>query len=240
MGSTSVVYRHKVFLRGVEVTTNAMRNTFKQGRTRTFRTEGEKIFQLWSEIVPEWYMEQINGVFFRGEVSINGTRYLLNETLFEKVDECLKQWSPAATFKESCYQSFSCEADPCADPPETCCDPVVINATVDTVSNESEGSGFPPAPSVVVPVIVIQGNVGGTIDVTGTSDPVTGIANGSSVVTCLGFYNKRVLVMRGGMIIPGIDPGGGGSYYTKNDTDTFITFFYPLVTDEAIYIETIP
>lgn len=241
LGDSSVTYRHKVFLRGVEVTISAIKNNYKQGRTRTFRTEKEKIFLLWSEIIPEWYLEDVDAVLFRGEVSIDGTNYLLNETAYEKVDECLKQWKPIATLKESCYQSFSCEADPCAEPPEECCDPVVINAVTNIITEESQDSGYPPAtPDDIQPTIVVHAVVDGTVITTGTVAPVTGFTSGSTVVSCSGFAGVRVLIMRGTLPLPGVNPGGGVSYYTKNIGDAFITFSDPLVNGEFVYIETIP
>lgn len=138
LGDTSIVYEHKLYLRDVEVTLQSIKNTFKQGRVRSFRTEKERLFQFWSELVPEWYMPTIDAIFYRGEVFVGGTKYLINETSFEKLDDyCLKSWKPSATFKESCYQSFSCEDDPCTIviPPITCCDPVIESVSV------TEGGG---------------------------------------------------------------------------------------------------
>jgi len=136
MGDLTVVYKHELYLRGVEVTLNAIKNSFKQGRTRNFRTEKEKLYQFMAELVPEWYVSEIDAVFYRGEVWVGDTKYLVNETQFEKVEDCKRMWKPTATFKESCYQSFSCELDPCAAPVEECCDPSGINATV--VWNDNE------------------------------------------------------------------------------------------------------
>ncbi len=239
LGNTSVTYKHKVYLRGIEVTLQNYKNVFKQGITRTFRTEQERIYQFWAELIPEWYMEQVNGVFFRGEVNIDGTRYLLNETLFEKVEECLKQWKPTATFRDSCFQSFSCEDDPCAEPPEECCAPVFLSATVGSIADESSDSGFPPAGNDDDTIVVVQSTIGGTTLVTGTGETFTGLTDGSSVVSSPALVGKRVFVMRGLLPVPGIDPGGGGQYYTKNEADNFITFSQPLVDDEFVYMETI-
>lgn len=239
LGDTSITYRHKIFMRGIEITLASIKNSFKQGRTRTFRTEKEKLFQFWSEIIPEWYLVEVDSVFYRGEVKIGGIRYLLNETLYEKPDECLKQWLPKATFKESCYQSFSCEDDPCALPPESCCDPVIIGVAVDTIAEESQSSGLPLPPPEPGSIIVIQSVIGGVTTVSGTVSPVTGLSNGSTVVSCSDFDGVRVMIFRGTLPLPGINPGGGGSYFTKNLADTFITFSDPLVTNEFVYIETI-
>lgn len=132
MGDTSIVYKHELLLRGVEVTLTAIKNSFKQGRTRNFRTEKEKIFQFWSELIPEWYLPEVDAIFYRGEVFVGATKYLVNETQFEKVEECKKSWKPWVTFTNKCLQSFSCEIDPCAPPviDETCCDPLGVVGSV--------------------------------------------------------------------------------------------------------------
>jgi hypothetical protein len=131
MGDTTVNYRHQLFLRDTEVTLSAIKNSFKQGRTRNFRTEKEKIYQFMAELVPEWYIDEVDSVFYRGEVYVGTTRYLVNETQFEKIEECKRMWKPFATLKDSCYQSFNCDADPCAEIPETpCCEPQGVSATV--------------------------------------------------------------------------------------------------------------
>lgn len=136
MGDTTVFYEHKVLLRDVEVSRSAIKNTFKQGRTRTFRVEKEKIYQFYGEFIPEWYLDEIDAVFSRGEIFIDSEPYLLNETQFEKIEDCKRVWKPSATFKESCFQSFSCEIDPCAAPVATCCDPTGISASAEFEDSE--------------------------------------------------------------------------------------------------------
>lgn len=113
LGNPNVYYRHQIYLRDVEVTLKSIKNTFKQGRTRNFRTEKEKIYQFWAELIPEWYIDTIDAIFYRGEVLVGDTTYLVDGTSFEKLDECNKTWKPSATFKGSCYQSFSCEQNIC-------------------------------------------------------------------------------------------------------------------------------
>lgn len=228
LGDISIVYKHQLLLRGVEVTLSAIKNSFKQGRTRNFRTEKEKIFQFWAELVPEWYLPEIDSIFYRGEAYIGEIKYLLNETQFEKVEECYKQWKPVATFKESCLQSFSCEADPCADPDGVCCDPIVLGSTVTELTPSAMNT------------IVIECVVDQTPVVTGTLNHVTGITDGSIVITCTDFAGVRVIVERGHIPIGGIDPLDGSAYYTKNLADDFITLSAALVNGEFIYIQTIP
>lgn len=241
VGDTLVVYKHELLLRGAEVYRSAIKNTFKQGRTRNFRTEKEKIFQFNAEFIPAWYLDEVDAVFNRGEVYVGSTKYLVNETQFELIEECKKIWKIPATFKESCYQSFSCETDPCTAPATECCDPVVENVTVEEVPFES---GFPEESGTngggIFGVVVVQCVVDGVPKVTGTSNPVTGIVNGSLVITCAAFAGVRVFIERGNVQVPGIDPGDGSNFYTKDVDDNFITLSAALATGEFIYIETIP
>jgi hypothetical protein len=141
MGDSSITYKHQLLLRNVEVTLSAIKNTFKQGRTRNFRTEKEKIYQFWGEIIPEWYLPEIDAVFYRGEVFVGETKYLVNDTGYEKLEECHKGWKPSATFKESFYQSFSCEVNPCLPPEETCCEVTGVTASVETILESGESPG---------------------------------------------------------------------------------------------------
>lgn len=242
LGDTTISYKHELLLRSVEVYCSAIKNTFKQGRTRNFRTEKEKIFQFNAQLVPYWFLSEIDAVFYRGEVYVGSTKYLLNETQFELIEECKKIWKPAATFKENCLQSFSCELDPCAAPPVDCCDAEFVSVDVEEVPFDS---GFPIGSGsggggFFGDVIVVQAVVGGAISVTGTFDSVTGIANGSTVITCAAFAGARVFIERGNLQIPGIDPGDGSYYYTKVISENFITLNAPQATGEFIYIETIP
>lgn len=138
---------HEVFLKNVEVKLAAIKNTFKQGRTRNFRTEKEKIYQLFADPIPEWLMEEVDAVMTRGEVYIGGSagvggvKYLVADTNFELVEPCERLWKPSVTFHTHCGMPFGCD-DPCIEesgesgPPEesetpTCCDPDISGASVD-------------------------------------------------------------------------------------------------------------
>lgn len=136
MGDLTLVYKHELYLRNVEVTLNSIKNSFKQGRTRNFRTEKEKLYLFMAELVPEWYISEIDSVFYRGEIFVGSTHYLINETQFEKIEDCKRMWKPTATFKESCYQSFSCELNPCAEAVEDCCNVDGVTAEVAWSDND--------------------------------------------------------------------------------------------------------
>jgi hypothetical protein len=153
LGDATVVYEHRALMRLVEITVQSIKNTFKKGRTRNFRVESEDISLLWAEPIPEWYLKHVDAIFKRGEVFIGDTKYLVNETGYEKMDECLKNWKPSVTLTESYFQSFSCEADPCTVVTESggggggttsCCDPAVTNASVEFTEGNNVTINFVP------------------------------------------------------------------------------------------------
>jgi hypothetical protein len=243
LGDTAVRYEHKLLIRNAELSVSAIKNTFKQGLIRNFRTEKEKIFQFLAEFIPEWYLDEVDAVFTRGEIFIDAIKYLVNETEYEKIEDCKRMWKPTVSLKESCYKSFSCELDPCAAPPTVCCDPEITDVTVEEVIIESgfiESGESGTTAGTVSGVVVIELVVDRPPVVTGTFALVTGGTNGSSVITSDALRNARVYVERGNVFNPGINPFDGSQYHTKVFSDNFITFSTPLVSGEFIYIETIP
>lgn len=162
LGDATLVYQHFFLMRSMELTLQGIKNEFKQGRTRNFRTESSTLYLFWGELIPDWYMKHIDAVFKRGEVLVSiwpqiysfpvtrpidgwaQGKYLVDSTGYEKVDECTKSWKPTVTLKENFYNSFSCEVDPCSPAPvggggggsTVCCVPTNVTATV-----ESNGEG---------------------------------------------------------------------------------------------------
>lgn len=153
-----IAYKHTFRMRNTEVTLNAIRNDFKSGRTRNFRTESVDIFKFWGDAIPEWYMPHVDAVFKRGEVFIYDntkgvtTKYIVESTAYEKADECVKLWKPFVLLRANQYQSFSCEPDPCAVvqvdsggvPLPACCDPAVTGATVEFLEGNTVTLNFTP------------------------------------------------------------------------------------------------
>lgn len=102
-------------------------------------------------------------------------------------------------------------------------------------------------PVIVIPpvldipdTVVVEAVVDEEPVVTGTTEIVEGIVDGSTTVTSAAFVGVRVIVIRGNIPIPGIDPLDGSNFFTKLLASDFITFSQPLVAGEFIRIQTIP
>lgn len=115
-----------------------------------------------------------------------------------------------------------------------------------TLSLYSEPQTATPPVIVIPPVldhpdtVVVEAVVDEELVVTGTTEIVEGIVDGSTTVTCAAFIGVRVIVIRGNIPIPGIDPLDGSNFFTKLLASDFITFSQPLVHGEFIRIQTIP
>lgn len=230
MGDSSVVYEHKFLMRDVELTLNAIKNDFKQGRTRTFRTESQDLLLFWGEQIPEWYIRHVDAVFKRGEVFIGSTKYLVDSTTYEKLDECFKNWLPHALIRESQFQSFSCELDPCTVPveggggggPTVCCDPFVTNATVNWDSEVNlvtiNFTPCTPAPANGYVVLYRKTGSGGSYTNAGTfpGSPITFTAFGNEGDMFEGYIYSDC----GGGLVGDFQPWDTGSVITYSISNT--------------------
>lgn len=88
--------------------------------------------------------------------------------------------------------------------------------------------------------VVIEDVVDQVPVVTGTTESVTGLIDGSNTITSNAFIGVRVIVIRGNIPIPGIDPLDGSNYFTKSLASDFITLSFTLISGEFIRIQTIP
>lgn len=99
------------------------------------------------------------------------------------------------------------------------------------------GGGTTPQPTGDVSYFIAEGVVGGNMHTLGFDDPVSGLTDGSQVVTSNDFAGKYVRVFRGSLPVPGIDTGDGGLYYSKSLGNNFISFNQPMADGEYIRIE---
>jgi hypothetical protein len=151
-------------MRDVEVSLNAIKNDFKSGQTRNFRTESTNLFLFWGEFIPAWYLTHVDAVFKRGEVYVGDNKWLLDNTIYENLEDCTQCWRPAVLLKKNHNNSFSCEEDPCTvvvdgggeEPPDACCSPVVIDATVEFVEGNTFCIDFTPCEPTPVNGYTVQ------------------------------------------------------------------------------------
>jgi len=86
----------------------------------------------------------------------------------------------------------------------------------------------------------IQAAVGITEVVVGTTETITGIVNGSSIVTSNAFANiadTDFEIIRGNFPVPSIDPLDGNIFFTKVKTNNYIQFSAPLSLGEYLKIK---
>lgn len=119
LGDVAIRYYHRLFVRDGQVVRTSNKTTFKVNRTRNFRSQVEKLFELRCEFVPEWYSDYIMAVVARGVVEVAlkvgdaRKKYVLNDTLFELVDEDSKLWKPFAKFIQVFRHFFGCDEGAC-------------------------------------------------------------------------------------------------------------------------------
>lgn len=197
-GNPSLVYQHQFKLNQGEITLNAIKNDFKQGRTRNFRTESTNLYLFWGELIPEWYIRHIDAVFKRGEVIVQPyygiistgeqvnsdfpetQKFLVDSTAYEKVDECIKGWKPSVNLRRSQYQSFSCEVDPCSFVQDgtggtgaPCCDPIIIDANTVFSEGNTVTIDFTPCTPAPTNYSVIYRLAGSSSAYISAGDPFT-------------------------------------------------------------------
>lgn len=110
-----------------------------------------------------------------------------------------------------------------------------------TILSLNPDTPAPIPPALNIPgTVVIEAVVDQTLQISGTSEPVTGITEESNTIISNAFAGVRIIMIRGFLPIPGIDPGDGSNYFTKQLASDFITLSDPLTEGEFIRIQTIP
>lgn len=118
-------------------------------------------------------------------------------------------------------------------------DCIKFRTIMQIAAEPSENDDIPPVLSIP-DTVVIECVTDEEPVVTGTTEIVTGIVNESNTITCAAFIGVRVIVIRGNISIPGIDPLDGSNYFTKLLANDFITLNAPLASGEFVRIQTIP
>lgn len=105
---------------------------------------------------------------------------------------------------------------------------VHTNAIITTYSFDCSGGGGTPDIPFVLEEIAGQ-----------ASAIAAGVVVGASTFTNALLANKYVIVFRGDIRNPGIDPLNGGEYHTKTYLSATITFSTPIQDTEVIYLHTL-
>lgn len=143
LGQEQIRYFHIAYVRFGKVREMGNKATFSSSLYRTFRSSLEKVWQLETELVPQWYKDELLAIYMRGAVQINdGKTYIVSELNFEALNDDDLIWKPFAQMKETFRQFFGCDDSECVE----CCSPIVIEAF--TTFNEPPDSSVPPESSV--------------------------------------------------------------------------------------------
>lgn len=110
--------------------------------------------------------------------------------------------------------------------------------TIISINADSQTS-IPPALNIAG-TVVIEVVIGEEPVISGTDEEVSGLVADSNTVTSDAFAGVRVIVTRGNVPLPGIDPLDGSNYFTHAFASNYITFNFVLVEGEFIRIQTIP
>lgn len=85
--------------------------------------------------------------------------------------------------------------------------------------------------------LIIESVIKSVVNVIGTDAVITGLDEGSVVITCDAFADKYLRIVRGNFPTPGIDPEDGSNYFTKSFGANFFMLSSPLSEGEYLKIE---
>lgn len=160
MGLAGVRYFHIAYVRLGKVRELSNKATFKSSLVANFRSTIEKIWQLETELVPQWYKDVLLAIYSRGAISVNdGPAKLVSDLAFEPINDDDVTWKPFAQLKETFRLYYGCDDSECIE----CCSPQVLGASVTSEAGPSESesvSASEPTPEQFLGII--QSNSGGS------------------------------------------------------------------------------
>jgi hypothetical protein len=196
LGLAGIRYFHIAYVRLGKVRELSNKATFKSSLVANFRTTIEKIHQLETELVPQWFKDVLLAIYSRGAIQVNdGPAMLVSDLAIEPINDDDVTWKPFAQLKQTFRLYFGCDASECIE----CCSPEVLSASVvsesaPSESEESASGSVEPTPEQFLGVI--QSNSGG----------------GGNVITAVKFNGVDVTHV-----------GGDNFNIGFNDTGTFKT-----------------
>lgn len=122
LGNISYRYIHSAFVRMASVIEQKNKLTFTAfNNKKTYKSNFVREWLFESEIVPTFYKDELIGIFNRGNIEIDGTKWKLAESQdISMIDIDSKLWRLDITLDDLCKQTFGCAPDDCTFPPPPC------------------------------------------------------------------------------------------------------------------------
>lgn len=132
LGESNFRYFHWAFVRKGSVIGQRRKLSFTYFNSKkNYKTTVNKEQLLEFELVPEFYMNYLLGIFARGNIQINLVEYrLAEEQNWQVLDLDSKLWQLDTVLAEECKNSFNCVPADCLPKPASCSDnPSSFNLT---------------------------------------------------------------------------------------------------------------
>lgn len=122
LGTVNFRYFHKAFLRMASVIEQSNKMTFTAFNSKkTYKSVFNREHLLEFELVPTFYKDTLIGIFNRGNIEFDGSKWRLSdEQSFSITDRDSKLWILDVLLAEECKQTFGCGEDDCVLPPVHC------------------------------------------------------------------------------------------------------------------------
>lgn len=126
LGDITLSYKHYAFVRRAKVFKDPPKLIFTSNSRRNFRTKIDRIYELRSELVPDWYKEYLLAIYSRGFITVDGIIYRVTDLAFEGMNENDRTWKPYVKLLKEREFQFSCDD----------CTPLVLPCLNDIVQDE--------------------------------------------------------------------------------------------------------
>lgn len=138
LGNKDWRYYHRVYVRYAKVTNTKQKLSLSLFNSKkTYKATNTKTFNFGSEIVPEFYKDEIFGVLSRGNITVGGKPYLVaSEVDISVHSEESQLWIMDIPLQEEMNTYFSCKETVCRSlpaPVKTCCVPTILSAVTEVV-----------------------------------------------------------------------------------------------------------
>lgn len=138
LGMDDVRYFHIAWVRMGKVRRLPPKATFTSSLYKNFRTSVDRMWQVETELVPQWYADMLEAIYTRGAISVDdGRTYLVSDLAFEPLNDDDLTWKPFAQLKETTRLYYGCDESECAE----CCSPTITGVSVSSPDESASDSG---------------------------------------------------------------------------------------------------